>query len=118
MTVAVWWLSSLVALSVAQYSIVCTPSCEWSAGAVMVTSVALPLAVRAGALSTEYLMFATPELLSAGPAGASVAERWTVTSLLCQFASALSLELGAAVSILTVADLYGLSTLPALSVPQ
>src|SRR5689334_13956996 len=73
-------VSTLLALSVAQYSIVCRPSLEWSAGAETVTSVLSAATVWTAPPSTEYLMFLTPELfaLKALAAGGSVAVRWTV----------------------------------------
>src|SRR4029078_640017 len=89
-----------------------------SAGAGTVTSVLSPDTVWVAPPSTEYLMFLTPESESAGPASGSVAARWTLPAELCQSASALSLELGLPVSILTVAVLCGDSALPALSVAQ
>ena len=96
----------------------CRPSLEWSAGAGIVTSVESAATVWVAPPSTEYLMFLTPESESAGPASGSVAARCTVTAELCQLASALSLEVGLPVSILTVAVLCGDSSLEALSVAQ
>ncbi len=90
----------------------------WLAGAETTTSVALPATVWVAPPSTEYLRFLTPESVRAGPASGSVAARWTVTAELCQSESALSEELGLPVSILTVAELWGVSSLVALSVAQ
>src|SRR5206468_10133649 len=54
-------LSTFEALSLAQYSIVCRPSLEWSARAEIVTSVLSASTVWVAPPSTEYFRFLTPE---------------------------------------------------------
>src|SRR6266540_503949 len=99
-------ISALPALSVERYSIVCTPSFEWSAGAA--TRIEVPL--WKAPPSTRCSVEATPE--SASPA-VSV----TVTADALQPAGASSVVTGSVVSMRTVA-LRSASTLSAASVDR